>query len=387
MTLTHAEAVSAAAPFLALRAAMSGAFLERSAEIDGILLAMIARQHVLLLGPPGTAKSALSDAIARAIPSSSYFVRLMGRFTLPEELFGPTSIAGLREDRFERKTAGFLPRANVAFLDEIFKANSAILNSLLTLINERKFDNGTTREDCPLDLMIGASNELPDSGDEALDALYDRFVLRFWVRAVAERGSKRALLRMRGAPVASATLTAEDLATARAAVARVEVPADVEDALIDAVEALDRELGIAISDRRLRKVGGLVRARALLSGRAVATVDDVMILVDSAWTKPDERAKVVGVVTRIIAPSVAEALKLLDAATEERAKVGAGHLSPDAIKVAAQVKIALETMSRNCRALPSTSASQAEGVEAVAAKIDALVVELVRAISESFRPR
>ena len=383
--LTDAEALIAAAPFAALRADLRASLLERDDEVDGICTALIAGEHVLLLGPPGTAKSALANAISRALSGSRYFERLMGRFTVPEELFGPTSIAGLRADRFERVIDGFLPTADVAFLDEIFKANSAILNSLLTLINERKFDYGTARISVPLKLLIGASNELPEQ-DEALEALYDRFCVRFWVRPTTARASKRALLRMRGEPGATVAITAADVERARAAADQVVVPPEVEDAIIDCAEALARDVGVYVSDRRLRKIGKLVRARALLAGRATATLDDVMVLVDSAWTKPDERPAVLGVVTRTVAPALADALKLLDAATEARAQVDTkNRLDSTAIGKAAGVKKQIDEMATKARQLVPAGSSGAEKIEDVAKRIDALGTEIVAAISEAFR--
>jgi MoxR-like ATPase len=150
-----------------------------------LLLAALSREHVLYIGPPGTAKSELSRRLSR-LSQGAYFERLLTRFSVPEELFGPLSMRALEEDKYVRQTQGYLPEASVAFVDEIFKANSAILNTLLTLLNERLFDNGSQREPVPLVCMVGASNELPES--EELDALYDRFLLRRRVAQVSAGG-------------------------------------------------------------------------------------------------------------------------------------------------------------------------------------------------------
>src|SRR5512136_1263453 len=176
--------MSARETLRAIRDELGQAFLERADVIDGALAALLSGHHVLLIGPPGTAKSMLADELCRRLDGSTYFQWLLTKFTTPEEVFGAVSLRALENDDYRRVTTRKLPEAHIAFLDEVFKANSSILNSLLTLINERRFHNGRDVIEVPLITLVGASNELPE--DDELQALYDRFLLRFVVDYIAD---------------------------------------------------------------------------------------------------------------------------------------------------------------------------------------------------------
>src|SRR5262247_1833164 len=167
-----------------IREELRQTFLERADLIDGALAALLSSHHVLLIGPPGTAKSMLADELCARIEGANYFQWLLTRFSTPEEIFGAVSLKALEQDDYRRVTAHKLPEAHIAFLDEIFKANSSILNAILTLINERIFHNGKEIVSVPLLTLFGASNELPE--DDELTALYDRFLLRFVVNYIVE---------------------------------------------------------------------------------------------------------------------------------------------------------------------------------------------------------
>lgn len=166
---------------------LEAGLVERSLEARILLLAAFCGEHLLLLGPPGTAKSLLARRLVRFLGKEAvFFERLLTRFSVPEELFGPLSLKGLEQDEYLRKTTGYLPEASIAFVDEIFKANSAILNSLLSIVNERVFDNGPERVAVPLRCLVAASNEAPES--EELEALYDRLLFRLIVNPVSDGG-------------------------------------------------------------------------------------------------------------------------------------------------------------------------------------------------------
>lgn len=276
----------------AVRDHLLDGLIERDEAVRLGLLATVAGEHLLLIGPPGTAKSLLARRLHGALADATYFERLLTRFSVPEELFGPLSIRGLEQDRYKRQTRGYLPDASVAFLDEIFKANSAILNALLTLLNERAFDDDGERRDVPLVSVVGASNELPEG--EELDALYDRFLLRLYVGPISAEGVD-ALLDLGGgrdgAVPQDLRLTEQVLQAARADAQRVELSDDLR-ALLKGLRVFLAEQGIAFSDRRLRKVVGLLRIAAWTDGRAVAGVWDAWLVQHCAWDEPAQREAV-----------------------------------------------------------------------------------------------
>jgi MoxR-like ATPase len=273
----------------ALIAALEAGLLERDAAVRLALLAALAGEHVLLIGPPGSAKSELARRLHRAFAGTRYFERLLTRFSTPEELFGPLSLAALEADRYERLTDGYLPTAGIAFLDEVFKANSAILNALLTLLNEREFDNGSVRRVVPLVSVVGASNEVPD--DEALLAFYDRFLLRVPVVPVSD-AAFHALLTL---PTAAATLPAQPITSAERAailVARDAIP--LADDALAALRSLRTWLaagdGSAPSDRRWRQLVGLLRVAAASEGRPCVDALDLWLAPYVMATEPGAAA-------------------------------------------------------------------------------------------------
>ena len=275
-----------------IRDLLTTGLVERDVAVRLALLAALSGEHLLLVGPPGTAKSFVARRLRLAFADASYFERLLTRFSVPEELFGPLSIKGLEEDRYERLTASYLPTASIAFLDEIFKANSAILNALLTLLNEREFDNGDRREKTPLTAVIGASNELP--GGEELDALFDRFLLRLHVGPVSKDAFPELLKLRDGAePVLpeALRLTGDDLASVQEAAGDVRVPDDVLALLCDLRDWCVAE-EIPVSDRRWRKVVKLLQTSALTNAREAVSVWDCWLLQHCFWSDAEDREKV-----------------------------------------------------------------------------------------------
>jgi MoxR-like ATPase len=269
----------------AVLASLETGLLERQAAVRLTLLAALAGEHVLLIGPPGTAKSELARRLHRAFDGARYFERLLTRFSTPEELFGPLSLKALEDDRYERLTDGFLPTAGIAFLDEVFKANSAILNALLTLLNEREFDNGSGRQRTPLVSVVGASNEVP--ADDALQAFFDRFLLRVPVHPVGD-ASFAALLHLQteaAAPVEPLT------ASERRAVADAAAQVELGEPALQACRALREWLAaheMPISDRRWRQWIGLMRVAAATEGRREVDALDLWLAPYVASATPQD---------------------------------------------------------------------------------------------------
>lgn len=264
-----------------LLAQLKATMIERDVEIALALVALVSRQHLFLLGAPGTGKSYLANLIGQAT-GGAYFERLLTKFTDPAEVFGPQDVKRfMAETVWERKVEGYLPTARTAFLDEIWKASSAILNSLLTIINERKYDNGTSRIDVLLDTVFGASNELPQ--DTSLGALYDRFLLRCEVLPVTSAIGQMALLEPRPA----VTVKLQHLEALQEAARSVELPTEVREAMIRLRDAAWKA-GISVGDRRFQQSAALVRAAAILNAREVADRSDLWPLAYSYWETPDQ---------------------------------------------------------------------------------------------------
>lgn len=247
-------------------------FIGRQQLAELIILAAIAKEHLLVIGPPGTAKSAVVRRMAR-IMDGNYFEYLLGRFTEPSELFGTVNLKKLREGSVETDTQGMLPEAEIAFLDEVFLGSTAILNTLLGILNERKFRRGHTQINCPLKICIGASNSLPE--DEGLAAFADRFLIRLFIEPIADSFIEDLLVGGWQAEFThvDSVLSLNELSEMSEHLKNVKLD-HIIPFFADAIRLL-RQSGIVLTDRRVVKTLKLIAAAALVNGRLEAQKQDI----------------------------------------------------------------------------------------------------------------
>lgn len=259
-------------------------FPEREQITSSMIDALVAGEHVLLIGPAGTGKSALTNAFSNAL-SSTTFSYLMTRYTTPDEIFGPVSVSGLKEDKLRRVTTGRLPEAEFCFLDEIFKANSAVLNSLLTALNERQFDDDGQRKNIPLKLCVGASNELPTGGD-GLGALHDRFLYRFFVDYLQDASSVEQVI-FGSLDEVKTKIKKADIQAIRKAAANVVVP----DEVIRSIMLIRNKLptiGVVVSDRRWKKIVNALKVKTARLGYSEVKSSFLVDVVNYVWERPEQ---------------------------------------------------------------------------------------------------
>ena len=303
---------------------------EREETIAVSFLAALSDQNIFLFGPPGTAKSLIARRISRAFETNSYFEYLMHKFSTPEDVFGPVSITELKKDKFVRRTEKFLPKSDFAFLDEIWKSSPSILNTLLTIINEKEFRNGTEVEKTPLKALIAASNETPPSKD-GLDAMYDRFLVRLYITSIENRDRFEDLLN--STPARSEVQIPENLIIKhdewenwRDYIHKVRLSQEALNVIQDirlAFEEKGEKLEVYVSDRRWQRAAILLKAAAFFCDRDEVNLVDCLLLRHCLWTKQNNYKKVVEIVENAVRNSGFEtgfSLHEFDAEKEELEK-------------------------------------------------------------------
>lgn len=293
-----------------LVARVSAGMYEREEIVAVSLLGALCGQNTFLYGPPGTAKSLISRRIACAFDNPNYFECLMNRFSTPEEVFGPVSIKALKEDNYIRKTDSYLPKADFAFLDEIWKSSPAILNTLLALINEHIFRNGESIEKTPLKALIAASNETPDE-NQGLEALYDRFIVRLMVGPIRESENFDQLLNSK--PTQAEIKIPPNLCVKPSEwlewmeqIHTIQLSAETLTIIHLIREKLEQEyesLHVYVSDRRWQRAAMLMKGAAFFNGRQETNHSDTLLLQHCLWTDQENRTAVMDIVFEAVRAS------------------------------------------------------------------------------------
>ena len=359
--------------FKQLLGEMNRGIYEKETEISLSLLAALAGESIILLGPPGVAKSMVARQLKTAFKNARSFEYLMSRFSTPDEIFGPVSIQKLKtSDTYERAVEGYLPTADVVFLDEIWKAGPAIQNTLLTVINEKIFRNGNREMHLPLKLLVAASNELPAKG-EGLEALWDRFVIRIESRPIKLEKNFRAMLLEAPTDFLGPTdftdstdfsgskgksdstdfsdsadftdstdfsdlkITAEEYAEWAEKICKIGVKEEVLDAIsairkslraVNVDEAAERR-NIYVSDRRWKNIVRLLRTSAFMQEREEVAICDLLPIYHCLWQEPEERDAIRSIVIRALFSPFAEKLVEMKNALAEDIKYHRVRRNPD----------------------------------------------------------
>lgn len=341
--------------FKQLLGEMNRGIYEKETEISLSLLAALAGESIILLGPPGVAKSMVARQLKTAFMDAQSFEYLMSRFSTPDEIFGPVSIQKLKtSDTYERAVEGYLPTADVVFLDEIWKAGPAIQNTLLTVINEKIFRNGNREMHLPLKLLVAASNELPAKG-EGLEALWDRFVIRIESRPIKLEKNFRAMLLDSHADFSGSTgilghadfadnadfsdlkITAEEYAEWAEKICKIGVKIEVLDAIsairkslraVNVDEAAERR-NIYVSDRRWKNIVRLLRTSAFMQDREEVDICDLLPIYHCLWQEPEERDAIRNIVIRALFSPFADKLVEMKNALAEDIKYHRVRRNPE----------------------------------------------------------
>lgn len=346
---------------------MNRGIYEKETEISLSLLAALAGESIILLGPPGVAKSMVARQLKTAFREAQSFEYLMSRFSTPDEIFGPVSIQKLKtSDTYERAVEGYLPTADVVFLDEIWKAGPAIQNTLLTVINEKIFRNGNREMHLPLKLLVAASNELPAKG-EGLEALWDRFVIRIESRPIKLEKNFRAMLLDSHADFLGPTdftdstdfsgstgglghadfadnadfsdlkITSEEYAEWTERIDKIGVKIEVLDAIsairkslraVNVDEAAERR-NIYVSDRRWKNIVRLLRTSAFMQDREEVDICDLLPIYHCLWQEPEERDAIRNIVIRALFSPFADKLVEMKNALAEDIKYHRVRRNPE----------------------------------------------------------
>ena len=368
----------------AVGADLRAATYERNEEIEGLLDLLVAGEHGLLLGEPGTGKSFLIDCVTNSVEEdgaeASLFKYQLTRFTEPAELFGPVDLAIMATGKIRFVTEGKLPSVRLAYLDETFKASSALLNALLAATNERLFFGNGKPEKIPLRCLFGASNETPEKGEET-GALEDRFALRFSVKPIEDDANRRAYLFGAKLPRPTARVTIAELDLLRAHAATLSISPEAQEALL-AIFTEAAAKGLLVSDRKQKKIIEILKARAARVGAAAVTRRHLDVLRYSLWRRLEEIPTVDAIVEKHGVAEIAEIRRISAALDEQRsALAGAAKKAKrrsDLLGEVTKIERCLDEIEASIAGLSGDSAAEKADLEAKLADARAIAERSLR---------
>ena len=379
--------------FVALEDEMNKKYINRREEIRGLMVALMARGNMVILGRAGTAKTDMVQTLARAIESDC-FETILTRTSSPEELFGAYNIKELEQGNYVRNTKNTLAAAQFGFIDEVFKCNSAVLNGLLGVMAQRTYRNGNAMPaPIPLQLLVGASNELPEGGtDGELSALWDRFELRYVVDYIHDTKSFLKLLFINGSQEPKTKIKMDEVIKAQKEIKAIPFTS-IEQILVGIWKRMSEE-GLSISDRKWRNSLRYLKANAWLENRNTIEEDDVEILKHILWQNPEQIKQVRKIISEFANPEIAKAQELADSATEIMA--GLGQFTDDEKANREQFKTTkaqqtIEVHSKLTRARKALNnmknqmqakGKNTKGIEENITKVNGMIVEVTKMLTD-----
>ncbi len=365
-------------------------FVERDNEVHGLILGLISGSNVLLIGPPGTAKSMLVSSWAKTLEKAKYFSWQLHQFSTPEELFGPYSLAQLDKDKYIRMTEGKMPEADIAFIDEVFKCSHGNLNAMLSILNERVFFNDGKAVPLDMKCVVGASNEVPEDGDH-LEAFMDRFSLKYVVDPIVENKNFSMMLNNTEIFYPKTLVSIEEIQKASQEISSVVVDESLVSLLIDLRNRLSTnvpgtKLSMPVTDRMFRFAMRILRAEAWLDGRTEASQDDLEILQHVLWSDPTDKPKVYSKILEVINPDKDKVMQLYydsvdlyDKLKKETAKASSDKdrkaMEPKAFETAQKIRSAKSKIEDHIKDL-SKKGRKVKDLEAVRNKVEEMLNDL-----------
>ena len=372
----------------ALRGEMRQQFIERNDEVDGVLLCALTRQHGILVGPPGAAKTLMIRALVEAVYGTDdptleprYFETTLSPFSTPDSLFGMLDPKEFEKGQYRFASQGFLQHAEIAYVDEIFNGNPGIMQATQNIINERVFAEGDRRVRCPLQFVLASTNVYPEEGSN-LEAFYDRFLLRYHTQYIADGDAFEGFWLTDTEPTITTRFAQGDLDELRGFVSSVTIGPDVAGGVREIRERVNRILGTPVSDRRWRWCKTLIRAHAVLHGREVATNADLLVLQHALWERHEQKPDVMECIAEIAAPGLVLISRTLAGAIEEYDKVDiASATNHQLYQILSVLDIAAAEIKQHCQSNDALRGNSE--VQAAMDKVKAMHSSVARAHARS----